>query len=388
MKKIKVAISQRIIPHYRISVFKNLSNRKKIDLTVFYGKGMKTGSQSNATKICGFKKIKLFTLKLNYRGIYKSKQLRVWHPTLFFHLIKGNFDVVIVEPSTNFYNNIFTFLYCKLFNKKFIWHDAGSVPKNERPIFRKLIDPFLSIFINNSDAYLTYNSFADKSLQRDFKIDSRLIFRAQNTVDIAQINMDINKYEKTVKNFKIELGLVDHKLLLYIGGVEKRKKINYLIKTVAKLNKSGIRSKCLIVGDGPDKDYLIKSISKEEKKHTLFFGKKIKSAVKYILASDLVLLPSSGGLSVVSAFACGKPFVGSVKIEHGGIKDYVDHGINGFLFEEDNLFELYDYCYKILTNKKLYKKMSIAALQKSTELTVENMVNGFEKAVKFVTDET
>ena len=100
----KVAISQRIIPHYRVAVFSELAKRKDIDLTVFYGNGFKTGSQSNSSNISGFKSRKLLTIKLNYIGVYKSPQLRVWHPTLFWHLMVNNFDVVIVEPSTNFYN--------------------------------------------------------------------------------------------------------------------------------------------------------------------------------------------------------------------------------------------------------------------------------------------
>ena len=106
MKKIKVAISQRIIPHYRVPVFTELSERENIDLTVFYGKGFNSGSQSNAKNIFGFKHKKLLTIFLCFKR-NGAKQLRVFHPALFFYLLFGKFDVVIVEPSTNFYNDIF-----------------------------------------------------------------------------------------------------------------------------------------------------------------------------------------------------------------------------------------------------------------------------------------
>ena len=120
MKKTKVAVSQRIIPHYRVPVFTELASIENISLTVFYGKSFKTGSQVNADSIINFNAKKLFTIFLNYKGVYGSSQLRVWHPFLILHLIAGNYDVVIVEPSTNFYNNIFSFLYCKIFRKKII----------------------------------------------------------------------------------------------------------------------------------------------------------------------------------------------------------------------------------------------------------------------------
>jgi hypothetical protein len=112
MKKIKLAISQRIIPHYRVAVFKELASRDSIDLTVFYGKSFSTGSQVNSKNIFGFKSKMLSTIFLNYTGVYGSKQLRVWHPMLFLHLIRGNYDVIISEPSTNFYNNNFIY-QCK-----------------------------------------------------------------------------------------------------------------------------------------------------------------------------------------------------------------------------------------------------------------------------------
>ena len=112
MKKIKVAISQRIIPHYRVPVFAELARRKGIDLTVYHGRGMPSGSNSNADKstIKGFKFKTLYTVFLNFKSQETNNlMLRVWHPTLIFHLLLGNYDVIITEPGSNFYNNIFIF---------------------------------------------------------------------------------------------------------------------------------------------------------------------------------------------------------------------------------------------------------------------------------------
>ncbi len=383
MKKIKVAISQRIIPHYRVPVFKELAKREGIDLTVFYGKSFKTGSQVNAGKIEGFKHKRLFTFFLNYKGSYGSKQLRVWHPSLFFHLVKGNYDIVIVEPSTNFYNDIFAFLYCKLFRKKFIWYEAGSVPKDKRPKFRKMIDPILSVFIKHADAYITYTSFADWSLKRDFNIDKSKIFRAQNTIDTSSISTEIKKYLEKVGAKKKELGLYGYKVSLYIGGIEKRKQINNLITATANLNTIGIQAKTLVVGNGPDEEWVKQNMSAFEHKYTVFAGKHVEDAVLYILLSDVVVLPSQGGLSVMQAFACKKPFIGSEEIEHGGIKDYVQNGENGFLIKENNIDDLQSALEKVFTNKELYAKLSEGAYITSKKITIENMVNGIEMAIKY-----
>ena len=381
--KIKVAISQRIIPHYRIPVFKNLADRKGIDLTLFYGSGFKDGSQVNAKKITGFRSIKLFTIMLNYSGIYGSSQLRVWHPFLILHLIYGGFDVIIVEPSTNFYNNISSYIYCKIFRKKFIWHESGTVPKQQRSKFRRLIDPILSIFIKGADSFITYTSYADKSLKRDFNINSKKIFRAQNTVDTSKIVEEFDIFSPLVNSKKKELKLSDFHIALYIGGIEKRKKIHNLITAITNLNKSGVLCKALIVGDGPDKDSLIRELSHEDISNSVFVGKKIKEATLYVLLSDVVVLPSSGGLSVMTAFACKKPFIGSEKIEHGGIKDYVKHGVNGFLVKENNINDLYQKLKIIFTNDNLRNHMSDEAFSTSKKITIKNMVNGIENAINY-----
>lgn len=384
MKKIKVAISQRIIPHYRIPVFKEFSNRNNIDLTVFYGKGMRSGSQVNGFNISGFKHKKLFTIKLNYVGIYGNPQLRVLHPFLFFYLIVGRFDVVIVEPSTNIYNNLFNLLYCKLFNAKLIWHESGSLPKNERSKFRRLIDPFVSLMIRNSDAFLTYTSYADYSLKRDFSISDNKIFRAQNTIDITELKNNIPRFESQIMRKKKDIDIEGFKVALYIGGIEKRKKINNLIEAVELCNKKGLKIKCLIVGDGPDKKELYDNLTAIQRKLVVFAGKQVEQAVLYVLCSDVVVLPSSGGLSVMTSFACGKPFIGSEEIEHGGIKDYVNHGENGFLVKENNVQDLTEKLLDLFLDNKKYIEMAKNAKLTSTKITVENMVNGFENAVNFV----
>ena len=383
MRKIKVAISQRIIPHYRVPVFSELSSRENIDLTVFYGKGLTKGSQVNANKINGFKSVKLFTIMLNYKGVYGSSQLRVWHPFLTFRLLFGNYDVIIVEPSTNFYNNIFTFIYSKIFRKKFIWHESGSVPKEQRPKFRKMIDPILSIFIKGANAYLTYTSYADESLKRDFNTSVEKIFRAQNTVDTSNIDDEIETFLPEVDSKKKELELKGFNVALYIGGIEQRKKIENLIKAVTHLNNSGIPSKALIVGDGPDKEMLLNKLTTEDKANTVFAGKHIEDATLYVLLSDVVVLPSSGGLSVMTAFACSKPFVGSEEIEHGGIKDYVEEGVNGYLVKENNIEDLVLKLKKVFSDPEHYSVLSKNAYKTSKEITIGTMVNGYENAVKY-----
>ena len=385
MKKIKVAISQRIIPHYRVPVFTELARRNNIDLTVYYGKGFKTGASVNSENIEGFNSVKLFTIFLSFLN-KKNKQLIVFHPTLLFHLLIRRFDIVIVEPSTNIFNDIFIFGYCKIFNKKFIWYEAGAVPKKNRTFYRKLMDPVIDILTKSSNAFITYNSFADQYLIDSFNIPSEKIFRAQNTLDTSKISKDIYLFKNQVKALRSKLEIIDTKVALFIGGIEKRKRINNLITAVSNVNKMGIKTKTIIVGDGQDMNWVKTNMNKEEVSSTIFVGKHIDDAVLYILLSDVVVLPAQGGLSINHAFACGKPFIGTTETVSPGtnsIYDYIKDGINGFVIKVDDVGDLTDRLYQLFSDDSLYKKACQEALKSSKYLTVPRMVDGIENAITY-----
>jgi hypothetical protein len=193
MKIIKVAISQRIIPQYRVPFFKELAKKQNIQLTVFYGDGFNIGTEVNANEIKGFNNQKLYTIKVPFK-INGTKRLVVFHPGLIISLIKGNYDVIITEPVTNILNVIFIFLYVKLFRKKIIWHEAGGVNKSSRKILRKVIDPLVKLFIKNTDAFLTYNTYANVYLSNNYKVYHEKIFLALNSIDTTGIKKDLIKY--------------------------------------------------------------------------------------------------------------------------------------------------------------------------------------------------
>ncbi|HBG70689.1 MAG: hypothetical protein A2W93_04720 [Bacteroidetes bacterium GWF2_43_63] len=386
MKKIKVAISQRIIPHYRVPVFTELSERKDIDLTVFYGKGFKSGASANAEKIDGFKHVKLFTIFLSFLNRY-NKQLIVFHPFLIFRLLFGNFDVIIVEPTTNIFNDLIIFPYCKLFKRKFIWYEAGAVPENERTANRKFMDPIVNRMTKKADAYITYNSFADKYLMEYLNIPKEKIFRAQNALDTKEIFAAIEKFSGSIDKKKAELELSDCKVALFIGGIEKRKRINNLISAIANINKAGIKAKTLIVGDGFDIQWIKSHMTADELECTIFAGKHIADAVLYILVSDVVVLPGQGGLSINHAYACKKPFIGtreSVSPDTDSIYDYVTDDLNGYVININDIAALTEKLKIIFTQSDLYGKLCAGAFETSKVIDVPNMVDGIENAVKFV----
>ena len=375
---IKVAMSQRICPEYRIPVFKEISKNPEIDFTLYFGDGTTTGSNKNAEVIKGFKHCKLFTISKMFN--YNGEKYRAFHPMLPFHIIIGNYDVVITEPGTNIFNNLFIFPLCKIFGIKFIWYTAGN--PSSLSLLKKIMMPITKIMMNYSDACITYNSVADSDLLKA-GVPQFKIFRAQNTIDSTSIKEKAEEFHETVTDFKKELKINNSKVVLYIGGIEKRKKIINIIKSVGLLNIKGLDVKVLIVGDGPYLEILKNQLSDVESDFTLFVGRKVDDAALYILASDIVVLPGEGGLAINHAFACGRPCIATEAAEGAAVYDYIIDGYNGYVVPQDDIVSLSGKLENVLFNDDLKKQLFYGANATGKKLTIKNMVNSILKAVMY-----
>jgi len=136
---------------------------------------------------------------------------------------------------------------------------------------------------------------------------------------------------------------------LYIGRIARSKGILTLLKAIKKLE----NTKLQIVGRGEDE-----SIKNFIEKHYLSHvawrgfqtGKKLFDIVRNCL---FLVLPSEGyencPMSVLEAFAYGKPVIGS---RIGGIPEQITHGYNGYLFEPGNVQQLSKLIGKCFSDKE------------------------------------
>jgi glycosyltransferase involved in cell wall biosynthesis len=140
---------------------------------------------------------------------------------------------------------------------------------------------------------------------------------------------------------------------VYAGRLSEEKGIQLLLDTF----KNNSR-KLIIVGDGPLKN--IVELYAAENKNIIYCGKLPLEKIYAIIANAKALIfPSKWhepfGRTIVEAFAHGTPVIAS---SLGGIKEIIEHGYNGFLFDpfkkEDLLKSILHF--ENITNSKLIRE--------------------------------
>jgi len=82
------------------------------------------------------------------------------------------------------------------------------------------------------------------------------------------------------------------------------------------------------------------------------------------------------GYAIIESFACGTPVIAS---RIGGLRELVENGVTGFLFEAGNPKDLLQRICDLMENKKLLLKMRHNARELAEERYSENV--GYENLV-------
>lgn len=223
-------------------------------------------------------------------------------------------------------------------------------------------------------------SFPEKIICVSKNIKDRLITLAgENKLFVVNNGMDPGYLHpsKNPKEFRKELGIKNDHVLLTVSNLVKKKGIDVIIKTFARLLKKQKNIVYIIVGgEGSEKERL-KELVKELKisNKVRFEGQKVGSELaNYYSICDLFVVMSrdigseveSFGIVYIEASYFGKPVVGGIS---GGTSDAVIDGKTGFLIDAKDQKKLEKTLLLLLKNKKLRENLGKAGK--------ERVLNGF-----------
>lgn len=180
-------------------------------------------------------------------------------------------------------------------------------------------------------------------------------FNVENTEYVPGIGIDVDK----IKNVKIdrskkrsEFNLNEDDFVLFTAGqLSKRKNHEVVIKALAKIENKSV--KLLICGLGELEKYLKELISDLGLENRVILAGYRKDVIEQLHAADCFVFPSfQEGLPValMESMAAGLPIVCS---NIRGNVDLIEHEINGFLVNPEDVNGFAESIQKVLSDKKM-----------------------------------
>lgn len=166
--------------------------------------------------------------------------------------------------------------------------------------------------------------------------DSQILFAPHAIDDKKFIENDAQDFEEAaIKKNKLSIPS-HHTTFIYVGKFEYRKNLQTLIQ--AKLKLIDLPCSLILVGNGPDEEFLKDLAKSDANIHFIDFVNQAKISTMYKMA-DVFVLPSiseTWGLGINEAMNCGLAIIASDKV--GSAIDLILN--NGYIFKNKDINDL------------------------------------------------
>ena len=180
----------------------------------------------------------------------------------------------------------------------------------------------------------------------------------------------------------------DEPILMHLSNFRPVKRITDTVEIFAQV-RAKMPAKLVLIGDGPDRgaaEYLVRK--KKLQKDVHFLGKQDQVYEKLSLA-DLFLMPSeleSFGLAALEAMACEVPVIAT---NVGGVPEVVEHGVDGYLVEPEDVQSAAKYAIEILSRSDRGREMGrTARINAKKKFCANDVIPQYEAYYKHVLAET
>lgn len=242
----------------------------------------------------------------------------------------------------------------------------------------KLITFTRIIMFNVADAHVNYTTAAYEILG-SYGVKPEKIFITYNSPDTTRL-LNVKK-ELDQENIIPKIHRIIH-----VGRLVKWKKVDLLIDSVTELKKEFPDIELLIIGDGPEKQYLVNLTRERNLEENIKFIGGVyspKDLGRYLMKSSVYILAGMGGLSLNEAMSFGKPIICSVC--DGTERELVIEGFNGYFFKEGDKMDLVLKIKKIFMNvEKTIEMGENSYYIIKNKINIDTVIRGYRQAFDYV----
>ncbi|TMG36291.1 MAG: glycosyltransferase family 4 protein [Chloroflexi bacterium] len=165
--------------------------------------------------------------------------------------------------------------------------------------------------------------------------------------------------------------------ILFVGRLEYRKGLGYLLRAFAQLKRSYPAIRLIIVGDGPLRRWYGNFIARKQLEDVVTAGYVSSDELpRYYASADIFCSPATGdesfGIVLLEAMASGKPIVAT---DIAGFRHVLTHGREGLLVEPKNKRQLATVLEALINGPTLRRDLGVAGLRTVQQYDWERVID-------------
>jgi glycosyltransferase involved in cell wall biosynthesis len=362
-----------VIPHYRFKFFKRVTE-KIPNIEIMAGEHQCIGPSSSKES----KNI----ASLDHNVICLLSHKVMWQKNISISHKYKTGDVVLISGNPRILSNYLIIIKAKIRGLKLVWFGQGWTAGSNR--IRNFIKRLVMSFC---DSVILYTQEEAENTKL-FMSRSKKIFYINNTVDTENIFSIKNKISiEMLKDFKKNMSINDSRVLLFVGRLEGKEKLNILLDSLVDVCSKDEKVLLIVIGNGSFlPKYREYSVKKGIAGHIRWLGAiyKEEELAYWFLSADCFVYPGAIGLSLLHAFSYGLPV-----ITHNNFKNQMPEIValndryNGLLYLENNYKHLSKMIINMISDDNIRAKYSLNALKVVEDrFTFDQMVDRFAIALK------
>ncbi|MCI1278803.1 MAG: glycosyltransferase [Nitrospira sp.] len=333
----RVYIQQNFIAHYRKAVFELLSSSKEFEFTFL------ADSKADTPSI----KVAEWETSRIRRQYAKTSILKLplipalfWQPRVIALVARDKPDLVIAVGNPYSLTTWAILFLGRLWSIPVLLWGHGLLKWESGPkwwlrkSFYKLARGLL-LYGDNAKDLLSKKGFDSRTLK---VIYNSLDFQVQKSLMEKIIKRDLDKFRSSIKVSDGE------GLIAFSGRLQTNKKIGLLLDSVGVLRTRGRTVHIALIGDGSEKAALISQTIRlgiVSQVHFLGESYEERFIATVFMASDLAVIPSGAGLSVMHALGYGLPvLLHDRPEEHGPEWEAIREGETGFFYRYGDVIDM------------------------------------------------
>jgi len=335
----KVALVCKLMPLYRLGVFRELSKKREgFEFTCFGDTKEQGGIENISWELANKKGGVNWVKTINY--FYVPERL-LWQTGIIRRIFFSRYDYFIFEGGVYHLPTWVFAFFCRLVGKKvFFWtHGFKGLDKGLKKVIR-------IAYFKLANALLLYGNYS-KEIMITSGFSEKRLFVIYNSLDSSEQLKLLNSPKSYIlMNEKAKI-FNDSNLFttIFIGRLVKGKKIELLLNAVKDFSLKNTPINCIIVGGGPELDFIIDYISFYNLEGKVFLTGALheeKYICKYFEMADIMVSPGNVGLNCMHSLAYGVPVLthNDFRFQNPEV-EAIALGETGLLFEYNSYEDMF-----------------------------------------------